>query len=123
MTSLYQHGFKTSDFSERQVQLIESHGNRMDVPYFKMIHEKIWDHIDELDAIYSPFLKTTSLEDLTPIECAILRLASYELLYCTDVPPKVVVNESIELAKRYGTVEGFKFVNGVLDALLKKNIR
>jgi len=49
-----------------------------------------------------------------------LRLSVYQLRFCPDIPPKVVINEAIELAKKYSTDKSPAFVNGVLDAVLKK---
>ena len=58
-------------------------------------------------------------EELDPVEKAILRLATYELVERIDVPYKVVINEAIELAKSFGAEESHKFVNGVLDKAIK----
>ena len=57
------------------------------------------------------------LEELDPVELAILRLSAFELHSRVDVPYRVVINEGIELAKVYGATDGHKFVNGVLDKL------
>ena len=59
---------------------------------------------------------------LSPVDKSILRLAVYQLKFCPDIPPKVVINESIELAKKFGTDKSPAFVNGVLDAVLKKTV-
>jgi len=57
---------------------------------------------------------------LSPVDRSILRLPVYQLLSCPEIPPKVVINEAIELAKKYSTEKSGPFVNGVLDAVLKK---
>jgi N utilization substance protein B len=57
---------------------------------------------------------------LSPVDKSILRLSVYQLKFCTDIPPKVVINEAIELAKKYSTDKSPAFVNGVLDAVLRK---
>jgi len=57
---------------------------------------------------------------LSPVDKSILRLAVYQLKFCPDIPPKVVINEAIELAKKFSTDKSPAFVNGVLDAILKK---
>ena len=54
------------------------------------------------------------------VDKSILRLSVYQLKFCSDIPPKVVINEAIELAKKYSTDKSPGFVNGVLDAVLKK---
>ena len=57
---------------------------------------------------------------LSPVDRSILRLSVYQLKFCPDIPPKVVINEAIELAKKFSTDKSPGFVNGVLDAVLKK---
>jgi transcription antitermination factor NusB len=59
---------------------------------------------------------------LATVDRSILRLAVYQLKFCPDIPPKVVINEAIELAKKYSTEKSSAFVNGVLDAVLRKHI-
>jgi transcription antitermination factor NusB len=60
------------------------------------------------------------LSRLSQVDRSILRLAVYQLKFCPDIPPKVVINEAIELAKKFGAESAPSFVNGVLDAVLKK---
>ena len=72
----------------------------------------------ELDAKIKPYLGRLP-EELDPVENAILRLATYELVERIDVPYKVVINEAIELAKSFGAEESHKFINGVLDKAIK----
>ncbi|MEK9771538.1 MAG: transcription antitermination factor NusB [Nitrosomonadales bacterium] len=61
------------------------------------------------------------LDDLSPIELSILILATYELIFSLDTPFKVIINEALEITKTYGSVEGYKFVNGILDKLAKEH--
>ena len=70
----------------------------------------------ELDEAFLPCLDRP-LDEVDPVELAILRLSAYELRNRVDVPYRVVINEGIELAKVYGATDGHKFVNGVLDKL------
>ena len=60
------------------------------------------------------------LSRLSPVDRSILRLAVYQMRFCPDIPPKVVINEAVELAKKFSTDKSPQFVNGVLDAVLKK---
>jgi len=71
---------------------------------------------DEIDRALKPCLDIT-IEELDPVELAVLRLSTWELLKRVDVPYRVVINEGIELAKVFGSTDGHKFVNGVLDKL------
>ena len=65
---------------------------------------------------FTPFLDRPVAE-LSPVERAALLVGAYELVHCVDIPYKVVINEAVELAKTFGGVEGYKYVNGVLDKL------
>ena len=76
-------------------------------------------HAAELDACFGTHLDRP-LDQLSPIEHAVLRLGSYELLHCLDVPWRVVINESIELAKTFGGTDGHKYVNAVLNGVARE---
>jgi N utilization substance protein B len=71
-------------------------------------------NLAEIDNSYTPHLDRENKE-LDPVSRAVLRIASYELLYSIEVPYKVVINEGVNLAKTYGPTDAFKFINGVLD--------
>ncbi|MEQ6916095.1 transcription antitermination factor NusB [Halomonas aquatica] len=73
----------------------------------------------ELDAAISPLLDRR-LEELDPIELAILRLGAYELSRRMEVPYRAVINEGVELAKSFGATDGHKYVNGILDKLASR---
>lgn len=70
---------------------------------------------EEIDAIITESLDRWDLERVAQTDRAVLRMGVAELLYCSDVPLKVVIDEAIEIAKRYGTPASGRFVNGVLD--------
>ncbi len=74
----------------------------------------------EIDSSLRKHLKRWRLERLTALDRAILRLAAAEILYFDDVPPKVSINEAVEVAKKYGDDEAGKFVNGVLDSIFQE---
>lgn len=86
----------------------------VDTPYFRKLFRQTADNVTAVDSTLTPFLDRAT-EELTPIEKAILRLATYELKYELDVPYKVVINEAIEVAKTFGAEESHKYINGVLD--------
>lgn len=77
---------------------------------------------EELDQILVKYLKNWKLSRISKIEHTILTLAIYELKYCTDVPGKVVINEAIELGKKYSTKESAGFINGILDNIFKQEL-
>ena len=93
---------------------------KLDLDYFKELIHGIPKHQEEIDKEMQPFLDR-SLQEIDPIELAVLRLAIYELLKRPDVPYRVIINEALELTKKFGSAEGHKFVNGILDKIAKKN--
>jgi N utilization substance protein B len=74
---------------------------------------------DEIDPIIAGYATNWSLDRMATIDRNILRMATYELLYLSEVPPKVAINEAIELAKKFGDKDSGKFVNGILDGIKK----
>ena len=79
------------------------------------------EHKDESDAAFSPLLEGWTLERLPTIDRLLLRMGTFELRHRPDTPKPVVINEAVELAKRFSTEESGRFVNGVLSALTKSN--
>jgi len=79
-----------------------------------------WENLEQCDELITSSTIKWQFARLSPVDKSILRLAVYQLKFCTDIPPKVVINEAIELAKKYSTDKSPGFVNGVLDAILKK---
>jgi N utilization substance protein B len=90
-----------------------------DLDYFKDLINNIPAQQVELDKVFMPFIKRP-IEELDPIELAVLRLATYEFVHRLDVPYRVSINEALELTKKFGSIEGYKFVNGVLDQVARK---
>jgi N utilization substance protein B len=80
-------------------------------------------HRDDLDPIIAGAAPARALAEQAAIERNVLRLAAYELLKALDVPPKVVINEGVELAKRFGGENSGKFINGVLRTILERHPR
>ena len=85
-----------------------------DLEYFEALVRGVAQHADELDAVLAKFIDRT-MAQVDPIERAVLRIAGFELRYRPDVPYRVVINEAIETAKRFGAEHGHTYVNGVLD--------
>lgn len=78
---------------------------------------------EELDEILVKYLKNWKLSRISKIEHTIFILAIYELKYQPDVPGKVVINEAIELGKKYSTKESAGFLNGILDSIFKQELK
>ena len=87
--------------------------------YFFRLVSGVVAHREELDAYISRFSEHWRLERMASIDRAILRLAVFELLHCPEVPPKVAVNEAVEMGKRFGSENSGAFINGILDSFLK----
>ncbi|MGB0894555.1 MAG: transcription antitermination factor NusB [Parashewanella sp.] len=96
--------------------LTEQDVKGVDISYFRELFSSVATRSAALDELYAPFLDR-AVEDVSPVEKAIVRLGTFELTFRKDVPYKVAINESIELAKAFGADDSHKFVNGVLDKL------
>lgn len=91
---------------------------KADAEYFQELVHGVPQEILILDNKMSEFLNRP-VEELSPVELAVLRIATYELLHRLEIPYRVIINEALELTKTYGSVDGFKYVNGVLDRVAK----
>ncbi len=97
-------------FQEEDMQDMQG----VDVPYFQQLLHKIPQQAKVLDEQLQPLLDRP-LQQLDPIEHAILHIGLYELLFALNVPWKVVINEAVELAKMFGAEQSHKYINGILD--------
>lgn len=88
--------------------------SHVDLEYFQALLHGVPACVDELDDALAPMLDR-KLDDLDPIERTLLRMGMYELTRRIDVPYKVVINEEVALAKKFGATDSYKYVNGVLD--------
>jgi len=80
-------------------------------------------HSKEIDHLIEQFSENWRIDRMSIIDRNILRMAIFELLYCEDIPPKVTINEAIDLGKRFGSEESGSFVNGLLDRIQSEVIR
>ena len=87
-----------------------------DLEYFEDLLRGVEKHFAELDEALKPYIDR-EVSQIDPIERAALRLAAYELKFRPDVPYRVIINEAIEVTKRFGADHGHSYVNGVLDKL------
>jgi N utilization substance protein B len=79
--------------------------------------EGTWDRLEEIDEVIRKCSENWSLDRMAKVDKSILRMSVFELLYCDDIPPKVTLNEAIDLGKEYGSENSGSFINGILDAL------
>ncbi len=87
---------------------------RADEAYFKALLVGVTDKIEALDLQIATYIDR-KLSELSPVEHAILRISSYELMFDMSIPYRVAINEGVELAKVFGGTDGHKYINGVLD--------
>ena len=87
-----------------------------DLEYFEDLLNGVERHVEAIDDALKPYVDR-EVGQIDPIERAALRLAAYELKYRPDVPYRVIINEAIEVTKRFGADHGHSYVNGVLDKL------
>ncbi|MCC8194823.1 MAG: transcription antitermination factor NusB [Deltaproteobacteria bacterium] len=81
--------------------------------------EGVWTNMAEIDARLASFSQNWRIERMGKVEITLLRLALYEIMFRGDVPPKVAINEAVELSKQFGDDGSRGFVNGILDAAAK----
>lgn len=110
-------GNKPSDI-EQQL-LSNCNLKKMDVNYFRALFQGVVRHTNEIDQHMIPYLDRP-ITELNPIELCVLRIAIFELDKQLDVPYRVVLNEALNLTKKFGSEDGFKYVNGILDKTAKK---
>lgn len=94
--------------------------NEKNLEFLDKLISKIKENKKTIDKTIKKHLINWKLERLSYIDRAILRIATCELLYFDDIPPKVSIDEAIELAKEFSDQDAKRFVNGVLDAIYKK---
>jgi N utilization substance protein B len=98
--------------------LIENSARRFDIEYFQLLLRGVTATASQLDAAISPHVDRP-IDEIDHVEKAILRMAIFELKDSLSVPYRVVINEAIELAKSFAADDSHKFVNGVLDKVVK----
>lgn len=91
-----------------------------DKAFIERLVNGVVDKADELDAILQPIAPEWPIAQIARMDRAVLRMGLYELMYEPDTPPKVVINEAVELAKSFGSENSSKFVNGVLGTALRQ---
>jgi N utilization substance protein B len=127
LQSLYEFGFRKACGEKNVVvsKIVDRNISRYntsfdDRDFIIKLAEGIEKSADELDAKIQPLASDWPLDQIARIDHIVLRIGAYELMYHSEIPPKVVINESVELAKGYGGENSSKFINGVLGSLLRE---
>jgi len=122
MQTLYEWDFRDGcDLDSIKKRNIMEYENDVDSNFVDFIVSGVSGKLSELDAKISDSAPEWPLEQISLIDKTILRIAIYELLFSTNVPPKVVINEAVELSKQFGGENSSKFINGVLGTVFDNN--
>ena len=121
MQALYQWHMAGAPLNDIEAEFRDEYDfGKVDGEYFHALLHEIPANVDEIEAAFAPHMVDRSVEELGPVELALLRIGSYELMERIDVPFKVVINESVNLAKKFGATDSHKFINGVLDQVARQ---
>ncbi len=119
LQALYQWTLSGAALSDIEAEFrVDNDFRHTDGDYFSAVLRGVTSDVDALEALFAPALDR-SLDDLDPIERNLLRLGTYELRDRIDVPYKVVINEAVSLAKKFGATESHRYINGVLDKVAR----
>jgi N utilization substance protein B len=117
---LYQVEISKRDYKETFQDYLKYNPQKKEVIDFAFfLVEGVIKNLDYLDSLLKKHVKNWEIERMAVIDRNILRIGCFELIFSEDIPPKVSINEAIELAKRFGDVDSPRFVNGVLDKIYK----
>lgn len=91
--------------------------------FLKCLVLGVINHCQEIDQLIEQYSENWRLDRINIVDRSILRMALFELLYCKEIPPKVTINEAIDLGKRYGSEDSGSFINGILDRIQNEVVR
>ena len=118
LQALYAWQMTGAEFDEIVEQFTKDQLKGADTDYLRDCLRGVMDRTTTLDPLFEPYLDRR-IDELDYVERAILRAGSYEMAERLDVPARVVIDEWVELAKRFGAAESFRYVNGVLDRVAR----
>ena len=120
LQALYQLDVRKEDITPETVEFLRESTKDPEVYFFaRRLTEGAWGWRKEADKLIEEAAEHWRLDRMAVLDRNILRLASYELSQCPDIPPRVAIDQAIELAKRFSAAESAAFVNGVLDRVLR----
>ena len=120
LQALYQKQIAGHDCAELKKQFREQTAyQRVDQEFFEETFAEICKRQEELEASISGLIDRP-LEQLDPVELGILLIGVFELQHRIDIPYRVVINEGVNLAKRFASIDGHKYINGVLDRIARE---
>lgn len=86
-------------------------------PFFLKLVNGVLETQSELDALIERFSKNWDISRMSCVDRNVMRIAVFELVYCDDIPPKVSINEAVDIGKKFGTEESGAFINGIMDSI------
>jgi N utilization substance protein B len=86
-------------------------------PFFLKLVNGVLGAKDELDTLIERFSKNWDINRMSGVDRNVMRIAVFELLYCDDIPPKVSINEAVDVGKKFGSEESGAFINGIMDSI------
>lgn len=110
------------DNCEELIRSFWENGNEKEksvIEFTGQLVKGVSENIKEIDALITKYAVNWQIYRMAVIDRNILRISSFEMLYLSDIPPKVSINEAVDMAKKYGDKDSGKFVNGVLDKINK----
>lgn len=120
LQALYQWSMSGHELPEIEAQFrVINNMEKVDTDYFCRLIYGVPKHLEILESSLAPFIDRP-IQSLNPVELSVLRLGAFELFYCPEIPYRVVLDESISLAKEFGSQDGHRYVNGVLNSLAQK---
>jgi N utilization substance protein B len=87
------------------------------LPFFLKLVNGVRQAMPEIDALIERFSKNWKIGRMSGVDRNVMRIAVYEMLYCSDIPPKVSINEAIDVGKKFGTEDSGAFINGIIDSI------
>ncbi len=124
MQTIYEWDFRPErNIQEIKKRNIDNYKDDADEEFINLTIKGVIDSIEEGDKLITEAAPEWPLEQISPIDKTILRIAIYEILHSDDIPPKVAINEAVELGKTFGGENSSKFVNGVLGTIYRNSDR
>ena len=121
---MYQSEFNPDNLETQLAQFSERSGTQAEIlEFMTVLVEKVFAHAEEVDVLLKKFSDHWALERMSMVDRNILRLGICELAFTTATPPRVAINEAVEIAKKFGTEDSPDFINGILDKVFKETLK
>ena len=120
LKALYRNQLNASDIKQLRLDSLDDPDyTKADEGYFRQLLTGVLEQTEAINTMIAQFIDR-AVSELSPVEHAILKISSYELMFDVSIPYRVAINEGVELAKLYGGSDGHKYINGVLDKVAEQ---